>query len=260
MRASAALVAGSTAGERAIDLAGERPVAVGVRHDIGLLAGVDRGELLGRDARGEFDQVEVGHLDQRLGGGAIDLLADVHQPFDHVAGNRRGDLGARQLAIGRVERGERRLHGGLRRRLLRPGVLDLLAGRDAALEQAVGPFEVQLRVFERRPGLHDGRSRLALLILERPRVDFGDHLPGGHRVPLGDTQHHHPPRDERADAHILIRQGGNRAAHDQPGDQVLPGHLADLGDDGRHVDGRALLLGLLRAAGRPGPARPRRTG
>ena len=160
------------------DLAGERAVAVRVgRRSSAVWPTRTRRQVLGRDVGGELDDVEVGHLDERLGGRAVDLLADAHQALHDLPGDRRGHLACATAAASAVSSAaERRLDAGLRRGLLRAGVLDLLAGGDAALEQALGPLEVELRVLERGLRLRDGGGRLALLILERPRIDLGDHL------------------------------------------------------------------------------------
>ena len=104
-------------------------------------------------------------------------------------------LVARQLPVGGVERRRRLLDARLGRRLLRARVLDFLAGRDAALEQALGAFEVEPRVLERGLRLRDRGRGLPLLVLERPRIDLGHHLAGRNRVALGDLQHHHAARD-----------------------------------------------------------------
>ena len=82
--------------------------------------------------------VEVANLDrairdfdERLGGGAVDLLADADEPFHHLPGDRGRDVRAREIwrsAVARAACGL--LQGRPGRRGLRAGVLDFLARGD----------------------------------------------------------------------------------------------------------------------------------
>ena len=87
----------------------------------------------------------------RLRGGAVHLLADADEALDDLPGDRGGDVGARELAVGGRESGLGLLEGRLGRRGLRARVLDLLARGDAALEEPLGAGEVEPRVLEPAP-------------------------------------------------------------------------------------------------------------
>ena len=57
-----------------------------------MLADVNRRQVLRGHVGGQFDDVHVRDLDERLGRGAVYLLADVDQAFHHTAGDRGRDL------------------------------------------------------------------------------------------------------------------------------------------------------------------------
>ena len=102
-------------------------------------------------------------------------------------------------------------------------VLDLLAGRDAALEQALGALEVEPSRSRARPSPAPRAAvRLPLLVLERPGIDLGHHLAGRDRVALGDLHRTTRPGTSGADATSSFGSGGNGAAHDERLDEVLP--------------------------------------
>jgi hypothetical protein len=145
MRASAAFVVASMAGAIAITRPG-----TSARHNIGndrhLLSDPHLRQLAGRQVRGQFHLIEVRNLEDRLRRGAVNLLADAHEPLDDDAGDGRGDSRAGELKSDRVERGLGFLEPGLSACKLGAGVLDLLGGGDPALEEPLGARQVQPRV------------------------------------------------------------------------------------------------------------------
>ena len=101
-------------------------------------------------------------------------------------------------------------------------VLHLLAGGDAAREQLLVALQVQPRVLELCLRLLPGGLRLPLLILNRARIDAGDHLSLPHRVAFCDRHGVHPSGDQCA--HLARPRWGGQRSFRAPRGRRSPSH------------------------------------
>ena len=186
MRTRAAFVAGSIAGAIATTSPSNAAVGPGVRDDLGLLADAHAAERLGRHVGGHLDLLDVRHLEERLRRGAVHLLADSDEAPDHLPRDRRADVCPRELPVGRGERGLRpaREPASAAAAWLRasstslPAAIPRSSSRSvrARLSRAFSSAGLRLR---------EAGPRLALLVLERQRLDLRHHLARAHDVALG---------------------------------------------------------------------------
>ena len=120
---------------------------------------------------------------------------------------------ARELELGERKRGFRLLERRLCDSLLRARVLKVFFRGYTPGKQRLIARAVELRVFEIGGGLRRSRFGLLELVAERRIIEPGNEFSRVHVVPFGDLQLGDAPRNERADAHILVRKRRNRAAH-----------------------------------------------
>jgi hypothetical protein len=202
-RTSAVAPAGSTAAGRLTTVAPSR----------------DAGEV--RDRHGRH-QLQVGRVDDaqdRIGGGRLHEIAGVVLPAGDDARKRRVDRGARCERVGRGRGGRRLREGGLGLRQLAGRVLDVAAGRDAAIEETPNAIGRGARLVDACPRLRDLRPVLRGSGTERRDVEpdeevaacdpiafrpghLGDasRLRGGHReVGTGPGRHDRSRRDHAHD-------------------------------------------------------------
>ena len=165
------------------------------------LAEIERG-----DVSEELDFTEAGNLEERRGGGAINLLASAGEPLDDGSREGRAHFRPRQLQPGESQGGVGLAQRRLAHTQLRASVFQVLARGDAPLEQALVPIAVQARIVKIRLGqLYRGFGLLEL-VEEGPVLDLGERVALSDLLSFGHHRARDASRDERADFDVSIGQ------------------------------------------------------
>ena len=137
----------------------------------------------------------------------------------------RANLSARELQARELEGGFGLPHGRLRDAFLRARILQILAGRDAPLEEVLVAGVRELRVVEIGLCLLDGSFGLLELVVIRAVVELRHDLAGVNAIAFRHVEFGHAARHEGAHFDVLVGRRGSGAGKGKHLRNVRARHL-----------------------------------